>query len=188
MEMSLNWYVANIKNSDDVCWLTATKNSVMDGRVRGEEYLHPITNTLIWATMAIGLSEITEKNVDEWEARYALAYKVGWLSPLTVWNGEPVGPDGKNAHCFTERYITRADLEQHIGLSTNANDESASAWRKRVIERITEEALSDSKYRAEKNVGIDAIWQKEGIELRDRIRRGETTKEKEALSESQPND
>jgi len=188
MEMSLNWYVANIKNSDDVCWLTATKNSVMDGRVRGEEYLHPITNTLIWATMAIGLSEITEKNVDEWAARYALAYKVGWLSPLTVWNGEPVGPDGKNAHCFTERYITRADLEQHIGLSTNANDESASAWRKRVIERVAEEALDEAKYLVEKNVAIDAIWQKKGIELRDRIRRGETTKEKEALPESQPKD
>jgi hypothetical protein len=79
-------------------------------------------------------------------------------------------------------------LEQHIGLSTNANDESASAWRKRVIERITEEALRESKHRSEENVAIDAIWQKEGIELRDRIRRGETTKEKEALPESQPND
>jgi protoporphyrinogen oxidase len=55
-------------------------------------------------------------------------------------------------------------------------------------ERITEEALRESKHRAEENVGIDAIWQKEGIELRDRIRRGETTKEKEALPESQPND
>jgi hypothetical protein len=186
--MALHWSVANIKNSDDVCWLTATKNSVMDGRVRGEEYLHPITNTLIWATMAIGLSEITAENLDEWEARYALAYQTRWLSPLSVWNGQPVGPNGENAHCFTERYITRGDLERHIGLSTNANDESNSAWRKRVIERLTEEGILEGQRREKDNSDIDAIWQKEGIELRDRIRRGETTKEKEALPESQPVD
>lgn len=186
--MALTWSVRNIKNADDVCWSTATKNNVNYGRVRGEEYLHPITDSLIWATMALGLNEITESNVDEWEARYALAYATRWLGPLSVWNGQPVGPNGENAHCFTERYITRADLEQHIGLYTNANVESASAWRKRVVERLSEEGLKDLQYRAKENVEIDAIWQKEGIELRDRIRRGETTKEKEALPESQPAD
>jgi hypothetical protein len=177
--MPLNWYVGNIENSDDVCWLTATKSSVVDGRVRGEEYLSPITNSFIWATMTIGLNEITKENVDEWEKRLALAYAIGWLSKPVVWNGNE--PDGeKNSHCFEGRPLTRADIERHIGLSTNASYESPSEWRKRVIERMTEEGLRDAKRDEKRNAELDAVWMKEGLELRDAIRSGKTTKEEAA--------
>ena len=177
--MSLNWYVGKIKDADDVCWVTATKSSVMDGRVRGEEYLSPITNSFIWATMTIGLNEITEANVDEWEQRLALAYEIGWLSKLTVWNGND--PDGeKNAHCFEARPLTRADIVRHIGLSTNATYESPTAWRKRVVERMTEEGLREAKHDEKRNAELDAIWMKEGTELRDAIRSGKLTKEQAA--------
>jgi hypothetical protein len=177
--MPLNWFVGDIKDADDVCWLTATKSSVMDGRVRGEEYLSPITNSFIWATMTIGLNEITEGNIDEWEQRLALAYEIGWLSKLTVWNG--IEPDGdKNAHCFEDRPLTRADLVRHIGLSTNATYETAGVWRKRVVERMTEEGLREAKHAEKRNAELDAIWMKEGNDLRDAIRSGKTTKEAEA--------
>jgi|688.fasta_scaffold06731_36 hypothetical protein len=178
--MPLNWHVGNIKNSDDVCWITATHDSVMNGRVRGQEYLNPITDHFIWATMTIGLNEITEKNIDEWEQRLALAYRVGWLSKPVVWNGNEPDADGKNAHCFEARPLTRADLERHIGLSTNASYETAGEWRKRLVEQLTKEGLREAKHDEKRNEELDAIWQKESIELRDRIRRGEITKEEAA--------
>lgn len=178
--MPLNWHVGRIKNADDVCWITATHNSVMNGRVRGQEYLNPITDHFIWATMTIGLNEITEANLDEWEQRLALAYRIGWLDKMVVWNGNEPDADGKNAHCFEARPLTRADLERHIGLSTNASYESPSKWRKRVVEQLTKEGLREARYDEVRNEELDAIWQKEGIELRDRIRRGEITKEEAA--------
>lgn len=181
--MPLNWYVGNIKNSEDVCWITATRNDVNYGRKRGEEYLHPITDALIWATMTIGLNEITEENIDEWEKRLALANQIDWISKPFVWNGNEPDADGKNAHCFEARPLTRADVERHIGLSTNASYESPSEWRKRVVEQMTREGLREAKINEKRNEELDAISQKESIELRDRIRRGEITKEDAAREE-----
>jgi len=168
--MPLNWYVGNIKNADDVCWMTATRNDVNYAKTRGEEYLHPVTDALIWATMTIGLNEITEKNIDEWASRLALAYSVNWISPMTVYNGTD----------WEARPLTRADLDRHIGLSTNATYESSTAWRKRVVEQMTSEGLRESKRAEKRNAELDAVWQKDNIELRDRIRSGEITKEQAA--------
>ncbi len=85
--MPLNWNVGSIKNADDVCWMTATRTDAMYAKTRGEEYLHPVTDALIWATMNIGLGEISEENLDEWERRLVLAYSINWISPMTVYNG-----------------------------------------------------------------------------------------------------
>jgi hypothetical protein len=180
--MPLNWSIRNVKNADDVCYKTATKNSVHDGVVRGEEYLHPITNSIIWHTMSIGLNEITPANLDEWEKRMALAYAVKWIDTSVVFAGYE---DDGNVK-WEPRMITRADLERHIGLTTNASYETNAAWRKRVMERMEKEGLRDLRYAEKTNPDLDAITHKESIELRDAIRRGDTTKEREALPESQP--
>ncbi len=71
-------------------------------------------------------------------------------------------------------------MERHIGLWTNATHESATAWRKRVVEQMTSEGLRESKRAERRNAELDAVWQKDNIELRDRIRRGEITKEQAA--------
>lgn len=182
--MPLNWSVKAVANADDVCYYTATKNSVMNGITRGEEYVHPITNTLVFLTMAMGLNEITKENLDEWESRLALAYEVGWVSKMVVYGGT----DGDGTHKWEPRLITRADLIRHIGLETNASEESPAAWRKRVWQEVEARGLKEMRHGEEENPALDAITHKESIELRDRIRSGETTKEKEALPESQPAD
>lgn len=180
--MSLNWSVKTVKNADDVCYFTATKSRHFDGVVRGEEYLHPITDALIWATMSVGLNEITEANLDEWEKRLALAYSVSWISKQVVFGGYE---DDGNIK-WEPRMITRADLERHIGLETNASYESPSAWRKRVMERMEQEGLKELRYAEKSNPDLDAITWRESIELRDAIRSGKITKEEAALPENQP--
>jgi hypothetical protein len=180
--MPLNWSVKAVKNADDVCYYTATKNSIVHGITRGEEYVHPITNSLVFLTMAIGLNEITEENIDEWESRLALAYEVGWISKMVVFAGYEDDGDIK----WAPRLITRADLERHIGLETNATYETNKAWRSRVYQEVEALGLKNLRDAEEDNPALDAITHKESLELRDAIRSGKTTKEREALPESQP--
>lgn len=174
--MPLNWSVKTVKDADDVCYFTATKTRTFDGVVRGEEYTHPITDSLVWATMSLGLNEITVANIDEWEKRLALAYNVGWISKSVVFAGFADDGDIK----WEPRMLTRDDLERHIGLETNASYESGSAWRKRVMERMEKEGLTELKHAQRDNPALDAITWKESLELRDAIRSGKTTKEAEA--------
>lgn len=174
--MPLTWSVRNVKDADDVCYYTATQTRHYDGTTRGEEYVHPITNNLVFLTMSIGLNEITEENLDEWEKRMALAYKVGWISKQVVFAGYENDGNIK----WEPRLITRADLERHIGLETNASYESPKEWRKRVMERLEDEGLDEMRREEKSNPELDAITWKESIELRDAIRSGKTTKEAEA--------
>ena len=181
--MSLNWSVKAVKNADDICYYTATKNRIYDGVTRGEEYVHPITNALVWATMSVGLNEITEANINEWEKRIALAYAVAWISKSMVFAG--FEEDGTTAK-WEPRLITRTDLVNHIGLETNATYESPSAWRKRVMERMEQEGLRELKHAEKDNPALDAITWAESLALRDEIRSGKITKEEAALPENQP--
>ena len=45
---------------------------------------------------------------------------------------------------------------------------------------MTEEGLREAKHDEKRNAELDAIWMKEGNELRDAIRSGKTTKEEAA--------
>jgi hypothetical protein len=180
--MALNWSVKAVKNADDICYYTATKNRIYDGVTRGEEYVHPTTNALVWATMSVGLNEITLGNIDEWEKRLALAYSVAWISKSMVFAGYE---DDGNIK-WEPRLITRADLVNHIGLETNASYETAGVWRKRVMERMEQEGLRELKYAEKHNPALDAITWAESLALRDEIRSGKITKEEAALPENQP--
>jgi len=171
--MPLNWSIKRVKNADDVCYYTCLKGSHYDGTVRGEEYVHPITNSLIWLTMSIGLNTITLANIDDWEKRLALAYHISWVSKMTLYNGND--EEGKNK--WEARLITRADLMRHIGLETNANFETAREWRKRVFESVEEEGLRELRYAEKENPTLDKIAWSEHLALRDRIRSGAITKE-----------
>jgi hypothetical protein len=84
--------------------------------------------------------------------------------------------------------ISRADLERHIGLETNASYETNHAWRSRLYEEVEARGLKELGYADKDNVALDAITHKESLELRDAIRSGKTTKEREALPENQPAD
>jgi hypothetical protein len=85
---------------------------------------HPVTDALIWMTMAVGMGEITEKNADKFADRL-LAYQ--------ALNGACLrGPDG-------EVYITSEDVKNHIGLSTNVFPMETDAQFAKKLRRIAME-------------------------------------------------
>ena len=56
--MSLNWDITTIENAKELCWVEEEE----DGEIVTK--LNPITDCLIWATLFIGMREITKKNLD----------------------------------------------------------------------------------------------------------------------------
>jgi hypothetical protein len=122
--MSLNWSLGNIKDYEQLCWRKTEEGKELKG----------LTEALIHATMAIGLNEITEKNIDEFFWRNVFCQETG-LSFLR-------NPDG------SKRGFSYAELRQHIGLMTNATRvarKSFIANRMRVIQRDVDWLVSQWK-------------------------------------------
>jgi len=101
--MALTWDVTNVTNSEEI--------------TEGNEW--GITETTIWMTMMLGLSGITEANVDEFVARSALCQAID--GPLLSMNGKSV-------------YVTEEMIRRRVGLRTNVTEEKRAAWLKRQTE------------------------------------------------------
>lgn len=110
--MALHWNIGKVNNCDSVCYCGEGK----------ERRLNPTTECLIFGTMIVGLTEITEKNWKEFHFRMAFYEKLnGGLR--TDWSGgEP------RSITFTAQ-----EIEEHIGLHTNAGNTTRAAWVKRVL-------------------------------------------------------
>lgn len=100
--MSLSYDVTKIENYEEVCW----NIEVVDG----EEYcyLKPLSQSLVFLTMSVGIGNLTEKNAGEFYARMKI---IGLITKF-------------------DYIITPADIKNHIGLSTNVLYESRTAWIK----------------------------------------------------------
>lgn len=106
--MSLNWELKDIADWQSVC-------RTPEGR------LAPVTEALIWTTMAVGIGDLSEKNAGEFYARMKL---------LRALDG------GIGVYDETgERAITADEVRAHIGLWTNATTEKRDAWVKHVTAR-----------------------------------------------------
>jgi hypothetical protein len=114
--MSLNYVLDKIEDYENLCWEpTGEVDSNGDELVR----INSKTEAIIFATMALGINKITEKNLVEWATRCKLAAGVGYLS----------------------KKITVEDLRAHIGLSTNASPLTAAKFRANLYKQVE----SDSK-------------------------------------------
>jgi hypothetical protein len=105
--MPLNWSIANCKN-----WESLKSD---------EEW--PVTNALIWGSMSVDLSGITEKNITEYYAR------------ISVWEGIVgafVNTKKSKDDPVTPRHITLEDLQKRIGMTTNVSNASRAEWLKRL--------------------------------------------------------
>lgn len=116
--MALNYRLTNIKGWEELCYTVATEdmNNFFVYAKKGEKIIQPITNALIFATLAVGMGEITEENYHEFWARVA------------AWEG--VG----GAFLIGHR-ITLLDVKAHIGLWTNATfkKETNTAFMKKLV-------------------------------------------------------
>lgn len=111
--MALRWNVDQIKDHENVCWIEAY----------GARRMNPVTETLIFGTMMVGLGEITDKNVDEFVARFRILERL--QGPfLNKGDGEPW-------------YLSDEDFIAHIGLFCNVSNETRTKWVKRTFSEPT---------------------------------------------------
>jgi len=131
--MSLDFVLTNIKDYKDVCWQ--------------DDELVPMCESIVWATMAIGLPVLDENTWPEWEFRLAIMYVMG-KSPFeaTMINDFDVTTRFKV-------FPTKAKLEPFFGLRTNVMKETRPKWLKNQTEFVVENARKQFKWayeRAEK--------------------------------------
>lgn len=108
--MALNWDLRDIESHDAVCFVTDSD---------GDRVLSPITHTLIWATIGVGIGRITERNASEFFARYRLTERIS--GPFLI--------DGEG----NSRTVTPQEVYAHIGLTTNVSDETRQQFLKRYV-------------------------------------------------------
>lgn len=132
--MGLAWNLENVTDQDTLCWFIAEEDheDFFNSYKKGDEVMHPTTQTLIFLMMGIGVREITANNVANVYARIAVYEKL--YGGMRRKGGESVT-------------FTPAEVHAHIGLRTNVSDETNAAWGKRIIVRAIAEA--EAAYRKE---------------------------------------
>jgi len=110
------------------------------------------TDTLVWATMTVGMGDVTEKNVDEFIRRILIYQKV--VGPLLT------GPVNEDGTVYTPEdedaplpegvkrgkiRMTADVIRQHIGLSTNVADISKAKFKGCVMAWLEREVKEEMK-------------------------------------------
>jgi hypothetical protein len=125
--MPLTWSLENVQDSDELCWVEATQDDPNHGVVAGKKYMSPVTNSLIWSTIAVDLPGPTAANVGEFFARLRLTEMMH--GPFLIRAVDPETgkrPEGEAA------FITIDEVIAHIGLRCNVGTETRAKWLKRI--------------------------------------------------------
>jgi len=122
--MSLDYNLSDIKNYNS---LYRKLKKGEEGYSETEVYkkLKPQFERIIWATMIIGIREITDKN---WERFY---------NRINIW--EKVFGSGyykRNRKKLVPILVTKEDVQRMIGLSTNASPLSDAKYQKHFFKML----------------------------------------------------
>lgn len=117
--MSLDWDLTNIKDNETVCWIPDPTDDMPDA-----VSMNPVTEALIWATLAVDIGRLTEENLDEFA--YRLHFWERMFSPYLIENGKG-------------REMTYKEIKAHVGLSTNVMNISRAQWMKKNTRSIERE-------------------------------------------------
>jgi hypothetical protein len=137
--MALNYWFDNINDYENVVWIkTGKKND--DGS--DEITMNPVTHALIFATLSVGIGDITDKNIDEFVARFRIIEKL---------QGPFIIEDGKG------RPMEDHELAAHIGLRTNVSNETRAAWVRRIFGN-KQTSITDDYARAWRRANETTAW------------------------------
>jgi len=130
--MPLSWNLGKIKNHKEVCW---------SADEAGDRHINRVTDTLIWCTMFVGIGEITEKNAPQFYARVRF---------IEVMQEAPFLYDLGGDTPRIPRPITLADVEAHIGLSTNVYDRATDyRWAAKRAKHFMEDTIRKANWERE---------------------------------------
>ena len=113
--MALSWQVDGIKDYETVCW-EGEKGSI-------DRRMNPVTEALIFGTMSVGLGSITDKNVDEFAARFRIIEKIHGAQLYKPKEGGGI----------EDWFVSDEDFIAHIGLVCNVTNETRSKWAQRIF-------------------------------------------------------
>ena len=111
--MGLDFNYGQIKDWENVCFHPGEN---------GE--MKVLTSSLIWATMAVGINKITEKNALDFYKRVNAFERI-----FDAYRTSAEGPV----------YFTLEEIRQHIGLYTNASPLTEAEFRKNLFLRHSQE-------------------------------------------------
>ena len=125
--MSLDWGLHDIDG-----WRTLCYEGEEDDR-----RMNPVTNTLIWETMSIGIPRITEKTWEEFARRIHISQQIhgGYIYKI-------------EDHVKKYRFVTAAEVKSHIGLHTNASSKTKTVFMKDIyfwMEKMANGAIKKEK-------------------------------------------
>lgn len=148
--MSLDFDVSRVKNFDV---LTSIPNPYGQKNEDGTPKLswHPVTDALIWATMAIGMNNITEKNWIEFFQRIRAIERV---------SGAYVNRPNVTSRFDPKGFITPLEVYSHIGLHTNASSLSLAKFREHLYSlscRETHHSYFDNTPDKYKELGLENV-------------------------------
>jgi len=115
--MSLNYDLSNVENTETVCYTE-------DGHMK------PAVEAIIFATMALGLSDITDKNLPEWKQRLNILDRVG-----LGWFGSITDNNGLSYNWFPDNAL----LDSLKGLHTNAGNTTRFVFWKSIMKQVDRE-------------------------------------------------
>ena len=122
--MSLNWTLDKIADWETVCYMEAPCDIPSQFVAKGDRMLNPVTNALIWATMAVDLPGITRENAAEFFARLRFTERLD--GPMLI----RAEVDGKRPEGYAA-FLTPEEVVAHIGLTANVTAKSRAQWLKR---------------------------------------------------------
>ena len=134
--MPLTWDITNIGLSKEQTWI---KNE------KGEDILNGLTEVVIFATIFVGMSSITEKNYKGFHKRLKEFEVATGMKGLLIDNRN--GTEGKERK---ERMPTLEEIKLHIGLKTNAGEQTTKKWHSN-IKRIVTETANENIHREIEN-------------------------------------
>ena len=145
--MALNWDLTQIKNSETLCWTPSKEEE-------GKFQMHGVTEVLIWSTMLVGFSKITEKNYKDFHRRL-IEWEVVAGGMLMFWEKDKETP--------SNRMPTLQEVQAHIGLTTNASTKTNRQWTANLGTQVKEEASRQIRKEIEQ-IRIDAEKEKEDLD------------------------
>lgn len=126
--MSLNWLVKDIADQN-WAWPKATELYGEDGPLpigvkRDHVILNPKLESMIWATIPVGMNKITTENYEQFYQRYLKwSFVCGFVSK----NEAP--------------YFSLEDVKKAVGLSTNAASRTTAAFNKLCAEKLDDTVM-----------------------------------------------
>lgn len=124
--MSLDFDLRDIP--EETRLVDALVDQPIEGIKAGDKIMSPITNALIWSTMAVGIGSIDDETAEEFFYRLEFLRKLGLYGSITLWEG-----DAETGTWGEPRGVTLEEVQAHKGLRTNVTHETRASFVKRWI-------------------------------------------------------